>query len=328
MQPADRSLAAGVQALPPELQQELLLVLASRQLLDSATCALLTSSSGAGSDSSGHDGSSSQPAESLLAGLVSLTLTGCVLLSSASLHRLLCCPLPQLQALSLKGLPWLTDADVWLAVQRCPNLRRLDLSGCPQLTGAAVQAVTAAAAAPQLQSLSLSGCWQVSALPGLAGCTQLTSLALAGCWQLNEAAVHQVGAARSWVLQWLAAWLDGWLAGAAHWCMGSWLECSEMVACPRCCWYATHNLLQVLAGTPLLEELTLSGCSQLGSGVLVSASLPARLPPAALGEFEAGLLLEHRGPHHLEGVQESREEAAEKLRFPIKGVTLPQVGWL
>ena len=54
----------------------------------------------------------------------------------------------------------------------------------------------------------------------------------------------------------------------------------------------------------------------------------ARLPPAALGEFEVALLLEHRGPHHLEGVEESREEAAEKLRFPTKGVALPQVVWL
>ena len=204
-QPADHSLEAGVQALPPELQQELLLVLASWQLLDTATCALLTSSSSTGSDSSRHDGSGG-PAESLLAGLESLSLAGCVLLSSASLQRLLCCPLPQLQALSLKGLPWLTDADVQLVVQRCPNLRRLDVSGCPQLTGAAVQAVTGAAAAPQLQSLSLSGCWQVAALPSLARCTQLTSLALAGCWQLTEAAVHQVGVARSRALQWLAGW--------------------------------------------------------------------------------------------------------------------------
>ena len=181
-QPADHSREAGVQALPPELQQELLLVLASWQLLDTATCALLTSSSSTGSDSSRHDGSGG-PAESLLAGLESLSLAGCVLLSSASLQRLLCCPLPQLQALSLKGLPWLTDADVQLVVQRCPNLRRLDVSGCPQLTGAAVQAVTGAAAAPQLQSLSLSGCWLVAALPSLARCTQLTSLALhTGAW--------------------------------------------------------------------------------------------------------------------------------------------------
>jgi hypothetical protein len=229
-----------------------------------------------------------------------------VLLSSASLQRLLCCLLPQLQALSLKGLPWLTDADVQLVVQRCPNLRRLDLSGCPQLTGAAVQAVTGAAAAPQLQSLSVSGCWQVAALPSLARCTQLTSLALAGCWQLTEAAVHQVGVARSRALQWLAGWLAGWRCTLVHGVMA----------------------LQVLAATPLLEELTLSGCSQLGSGVLVSASLPARLPPGALGEFEVALLLEHRGPHHLEGVEESREEAAEKLRFPTKGVALPQVVWL
>ena len=89
----------------------------------------------------------------------------------------------------------------------------------------------------------------------------------------------------------------------------------------------THTLLQVLASTPLLEELSLSGCSQLGSGVLVSASRPARLPPAVLGEYEAQLLLEHRGPQHLEGVEESREEAAERLRFPTKGLSLPQV-WL
>ena len=187
-QPADQSIEERVQALPPELQQELLLVLAGWQLLDAAACALLTPEFG---------DDSSCPAESILAGLDSLSLAGCALLSSASLRRLLCCPLPQLEALSLKGLPWLTDADAQLAVQHCPNLRRLDLSGCPQLTAAAVHAVAAAASAPQLQSLSLSGCWQIAALPGLAGCTQLTSLALACCWQLTEGTVQQVGVAGS-----------------------------------------------------------------------------------------------------------------------------------
>lgn len=112
--------------------------------------------------------------------------------------------------------------------------------------------------------------------------------------------------------------------------MGSWLSVYvvKWLYAPAAAGMQPTTCLQVLAATPLLEELTLSGCSQLGSGVLVSASLPARLPPAALGEFEVALLLEHRGPHHLEGVEESREEAAEKLRFPTKGVALPQVVWL
>ena len=97
--------------------------------------------------------------------------------------------------------------------------------------------------------------------------------------------------------------------------MGSWLSVYvvKWLYAPAADGMQPTTCLQVLAATPLLEELTLSGCSQLGSGVLVSASLPARLPPAALGEFEVALLLEHRGPHHLEGVEESREEAAEKL---------------
>lgn len=47
------------------------------------------------------------------------------------------------------------------------------------------------------------------------------------------------------------------------------------------CPYRWHAL-QVLAGTPLLKELSLASCAQLGSGILVSVSLPAVPQPALL----------------------------------------------
>ena len=177
------TLEEGVRGLPQELQQELLLLAASWQLLDDAACTLLAGSA-AGSGANGG---------SILAGAAAVSLAHCVLLSGASLRRLLCCPLPQLQALSLRSLPQLTDAHVALVAQQCPSLTRLDLSKCLELTAVAAAAVAAGACAPHLQALSLAGCWQVAALPSLAvRCTGLTSLDLSGCWRIAEGELQQV----------------------------------------------------------------------------------------------------------------------------------------
>lgn len=179
-----RAAQAGVQALPQELQLELLTLLASWQLLDAHACQLL-------------GGAASGGGSSVLAGAAAVSLTGCALLTPASLHGLLlCCTLPQLSSLSLKGVAWLEDADVCALLQHLPSLLRLNLSKCPRLTAAAVAALAASAAAPQLQALSLARCWQVAALPGLQACSRLTSLDLSGCWQLTDGAVQPVRAAR------------------------------------------------------------------------------------------------------------------------------------
>ena len=187
----DEDLRGATKFLPQELQLELLLLLAAKQLLSSAAADLLTPATAA----AGGDG--------VLAGATAVSLAHCVLLGSASLRaRLFCCKLPQLQSLDLRGLPWLTDADVALVARNCPALRRLDLSGCTQLTAAAVQSLSRVVGGPggarpavaALHSLSLAGCWQVDKLPGLAACcSQLTSLNLSGCWQLPGAEVRQVG---------------------------------------------------------------------------------------------------------------------------------------
>ncbi len=174
------TLQSGLQDLPQELQLELLKLLASWQLLDARACLLL------GSAASATGGS-------VLAGAAAVSLAGCVLLAPASLHgQLLCCPLPRLASLSLRGVGWLGDTDVCRLLQQLPSLQRLDLSKCPRLTAAAVAAVAASAAAPNLQSLSLAACWRVDALPGLHSCSRLTSLDLSGCWQLTDAAVQPV----------------------------------------------------------------------------------------------------------------------------------------
>ena len=184
---ATQRLQEGVTTLPQELQQELLLLLASWQLLDDAVCTLL------GVGAAGvHEGGS---CTGVLCGAAAISLAHCVLLSSGALRSLLACPLPQLQSLSLRSLPQLTDTNVTLVVQHCPALTRLDLSKCPQLTAAAVQALAAAACAPRLQSLALAGCWRVAQLPGLAQCcTGLASLDLSGCWQITDSELQQVGA--------------------------------------------------------------------------------------------------------------------------------------
>lgn len=189
------SLEEGVRALPQELQLELLLLAASWQLLDDAACTLLT----CGAADSGSSSSS------ILAGAATVSLAHCVLLGGASLRRLFCCPLPQLQTLSLRGLPQLTDAHVALVAKQCPSLTRLDFSKCLELTGAAVAAVAAGACAPQLQALSLVGCWQVAALPGLAlRCTGLASLDVSGCWQLAEGELQEVRESRGRGALWRA----------------------------------------------------------------------------------------------------------------------------
>lgn len=188
---ASGSLHAAVRALPSELQQELLLLLASWQLLDDASCEALAGPGGGG----------------VLAGAAAASLAHCVLLGRPGLGRLFPSPLPQLQSLSLKGLLFLEDGDVAMVVQHLPALRQLDLSKNPRFTAGAVGAVAAAPAAPQLQSLSLAGCWQVDALPGLAErCRALTSLTLAGCWQLTNSVVRRVSLAHvcdTLVLPWM-----------------------------------------------------------------------------------------------------------------------------
>lgn len=172
-------LLAGIAALPAELRQELLLMLAGWQLLDEAACAVLTHS---------DDGSGS----SVLAGATALSLAGCVLLNRTSLG--LFTGASQLLTLSLKGVLRLADSDVEQIARNCSSLRRMDLSKCPNLTAAAVAALTGCAWAPtQLQSLSLAGCWRVAELPGLHLCGALTALNLSGCWQLSDAVVQQVG---------------------------------------------------------------------------------------------------------------------------------------
>lgn len=185
-------LQEGLVALPHELQQEVLLLLASWQLLDDTVCALLAGgNAGCGS----ADGSSlgAGGGNSILAGAATVSLAHCVLLSSGALQHLFGCPLPQLQSLSLRGLVQLTDAHVALVAQQCPALTRLDLSKCPDLTAAAVGALNAAACAPLLQALSLAGCWQVAHLPGLGQrCSALASLDVSGCWQITDGELQQV----------------------------------------------------------------------------------------------------------------------------------------
>ncbi|KAI3433843.1 hypothetical protein D9Q98_003646 [Chlorella vulgaris] len=283
-------LLAGIAALPAELRQELLLMLAGWQLLDEAACAVLTHS---------DDGSGS----SVLAGATALSLAGCVLLNRTSLG--LFTGASQLLTLSLKGVLRLADSDVEQIARNCLSLRRMDLSKCPNLTAAAVAALTGCAWAPtQLQSLSLAGCWRVAELPGLHLCGALTALNLSGCWQLSDAVVQQV-----------------------------------------------------LAGTPLLEDLSLASCCQLTSNALVSdffaeghdipvaapAAAPAGLPPgpglgvhqdaepaagaarrAAWGDVEE----EADGFEQLDvAEQEEAEEEDEafELCYPVDGVVLSKL---
>lgn len=175
----DGQVHSSVALLPEELRAEVLLLLAGWQLLEDTTCALL----------------SPCPGTSVLAGAAAVSLAHCTLLGRGSLARLLGAPLPMLRSLSLRGLARLVDADVALVAQHCPALQQLDLSKNPELTAAAVAAVAGGAAATSgaLQALSLAGCWQVAALPGLSRCTALTSVDLGGCWQLTDGTVHEVG---------------------------------------------------------------------------------------------------------------------------------------
>ncbi len=186
-----QQLQDSLAVLPHELQQEVLLLLASWQLLDGTACALLAgSSAGCGAADGGRLGGGGS---GILAGAATVSLAHCVLLSSGTLQHLFGCPLPQLQSLSLRGLVQLTDAEVALVAQQCPALTRLDLSKCPELTAAAVGALAAAACAPRLQALSLAGCWRVAHLPCLGQrCSALASLDLSGGWQITDSELRQV----------------------------------------------------------------------------------------------------------------------------------------
>ena len=184
--------AQRVFALPAELRQDLLCLLASWRLLTAAACAAL------------------QPS-CFLSGMASLDLSGCSLLSASALStHLFACQLPQLLSLSLRGVLHLTDSLLESILGQCPSLRQLDVSQCAQLGSAAVAAVGGTAsgvgevsmgsdagdrrsgAHSRLESLSLAGCWQIASVGALQACGSLTSLVLDGCWQLRSADVRQV----------------------------------------------------------------------------------------------------------------------------------------
>jgi hypothetical protein len=114
--------------------------------------------------------------------------------------------------------------------------------------------------------------------------------------------------------------------------------------------------VQVLASTPLLEELTLSGCLRLSCGVLVTASLPPGAPAgngAVAGPYDAlnggmgaaagqgpafggiGIGDGQQAQEHWhwiddaaaggEGGAAGGEGAPQQLRFPLQGLALPRV---
>ena len=257
----------------------------------------------------------------------------------------------------------LTDALLAHILRLCPGLRQLDVSRCPQLTDAAVEAIartsrgeagtggsrssSGGSGGSGLNSLSLAGYWQIGSVALLRSCPGLTSPSLDGCWRLESGGVRQVGCRRRRCFPTMclcAPMCTGLFSRLSSYalfslaellCLLQWRACLRALrqpACPLC-------VLQVLSALPRLESLSLSGCAQLDSAVLVSRPGPA---PAAAGGHGPGV----PGPEEgLEGGEEEDEgEEEEEIlgaarhggggqplappgapRLPLEGVALPRL---
>jgi Leucine-rich repeat (LRR) protein len=109
--------------------------------------------------------------------LDTLSLNKCPYLTNSSLQGL--GSLPSLRTLNVRNSP-ITD----LEVESFPVLSRLDLSGCVQLSGAAVARLVSSA--KKLTSLDVSGCLQVDDGSLVALSPNLTKLKLTGCIQVTN----------------------------------------------------------------------------------------------------------------------------------------------
>ncbi|KAI0274954.1 hypothetical protein BC834DRAFT_814786 [Gloeopeniophorella convolvens] len=104
--------------------------------------------------------------------LINLNMNGCSLVTTPSLHYLLR-QSPSLEALSLKGLPAVTNETCEVLSDSCPRLLSLNLSRCKNLTGAGIR-LYAHSAVTRLRLLPLTEL----RLSGLKGITDSTMLAL------------------------------------------------------------------------------------------------------------------------------------------------------
>ncbi|GAB4818008.1 hypothetical protein N2152v2_005054 [Parachlorella kessleri] len=199
-----------------------------------------------------------QPA-CFLIGMATLDLSGCSLLCSRVLRtHVFACQLPHLISLSLRGVLHLTNTMLEGILSQCPSLRQLDVSHCYQLGSPAVAAISGSAS-------GVGGNVGSGTKEGVVH-RQLESLSLAGCWQVASiGALRACGSLTSLIL-------DG-------------------------CWQLrSGDVRQALAFLPLLESLSLSGCPQIDSSILVTRQLSLS-PPHERG-------LDYRGPFHLEPVAE------------------------
>lgn len=162
--------------------------------------------------------------------LQSLDLSGCIRLTTSGLISLLD-QAPSLEAVALSGLLAAEDKVV-AAAARKPRLRRLCLNGCSKISSAALEALVARAGStlrelqlgycdkltdsvvdalvihsPQLESLSLYGCLQLTdrAVAALARLGALRRLDLSQCRQVGDAGVVALASSSMAVspLQWL-----------------------------------------------------------------------------------------------------------------------------
>ncbi|KAG1677043.1 hypothetical protein FOA52_001213 [Chlamydomonas sp. UWO 241] len=248
---SERLLRALSVALPPELKASLVRVLCGYRALTGPSVAHLLD------------------AQEMGRAYTCLPARGCCLLPGGALAASFSPgPWLSLATLCLARVVALADCDVTAVVGACPALTDLDVSGCCQLTGRSLGALAAAACAPRVRRLVLSGVWQLESVHAAAGLEQLRVLELAGCWQLGRrrpSAAGREGAA--WRRSDSGAHSDGACGSSSSSVIhddGAHGVELHAVARER----ESSGLAAVLSRCALLERLDVSGVRSLGVDAL------------------------------------------------------------
>lgn len=179
---------------------------------------------------------------------------------------------PNVVCLSLQCCSQLLDDDL-IHLQHLPLLRQLNLSGCGKLVGGGLASL--AAAAPQLQRLSLQDCCGLdySALQAAGRISGLASLDLGGCQKLTDAGCASLTGLNK--LTWLSFRGNRNLtaAGVSELAKLRQLKALELPLC----WRLEDEALQAVAsGLKLLRQLDVSFCWRLTHSAV--AQLQHQLP--------------------------------------------------
>ncbi len=183
-----------------------------------------------------------------------------------------CCP--QLTNISLSGCYRITDSGLDTLARGCPQLSSLDLAQCKQITNIGLDALVRGC--PKLSSLDLSQCKQITGsgiTALLKGCPNLANLNLWGCDQIKDNELITLAQSRpnlsSLDLSWCTQITDIGLRALAEGCPN--LSSLNLSHCAK----ITHGALHALAqGCPHLSSLDLSLCSRI-TDIGLSALLAA-----------------------------------------------------